>query len=68
MAETDVLKIHNSLCSTIPASPVFRKGSSQQLFLLAHSVGIYWYNSVLSAVSVLLQWVVSEFWNNLTSL
>ena len=68
MAEIGVLKIHNPLCCTIPACPALRKGSSQQLFLLPCSVGIYWCKSVLSAVSALLQWVVSEFWDNLTSL
>lgn len=28
VAEIDVLKIHNTLCSTIPAYPMFGKGSS----------------------------------------
>lgn len=68
MAEIGVFKIHDSLCCTIPASLAFGKGSSQPLFLLPHSVGTYWCDSVLSAASVLLQWLVSEFWNNLTSL
>lgn len=68
MAEIDVFKIHDSLRCAVPASLAFGKGSLQQLFLLPHSVGMYWCNSVLSAVSVLLHWLASQFWNNLTSL